>query len=348
MAKLNIDFVLIDDSVVMNGFRALMSGAKLEGFKANPVMLLMHNRAMPGLLGAIDSDALLPIGCWYDIRIEGNKLLAKPDFDDNDEFALKVQSKVQGGYMKGASIWIEPTAASDDAKLKLSGQTGPTVTAWGVLEASIVDIPNCRNSLAIKNSAGNKIVLSGNASTDNEANQFLLSLTDKKNTMDKTLLCATLGLSPDATDAQITEKLMALKTTSESTTQLNAQNKTLGDEVIRLKKEATEKAITDLVDGAIAGKKLAVGEREDWIKIATADLATATKLIGNMKAYTSIESKLGAGGATPTDVLELAELVKLTGDQLYMAGKLARLQELDKEQFKLKYKEALGVEFKEA
>ena len=332
----------------MNGFRALMSGAKLEGFKANPVMLLMHNRATPGLLGAIDNDVMLPIGMWYDIRVEGNKLLAKPDFDDADPFAQKVQSKVEGGYLKGASIWIEPTKASDDAQLRLTGQSGPTVTEWGVLEASIVDIPNCRNSLAIKNSSGNKIVLSGNAGADKEANEFLLSLIDKKNTMDKTLLCATLGLDANATDAQITEKLAALQTASVESVQLTAQNKTLGDEIVRLKKEATDKAITDLVDGAVTAKKLAAGDREKYVKLATADFATVKELIDAMKPYESIESKLSGTGKTSTEQLELAELLKLSAEEMYMTGKLSRLKELDIEQFKLKYKEALGVEFKEA
>lgn len=347
MAKLDIDFILIDDSVVMNGFRALMSGAKLDGFKANPVMLLMHNRAMPGLLGAVGEDAMLPIGMWYDIRIEANKLLAKPDFDDNDPFALKVQSKVQGGYLKGASIWIEPTKASDDKALKLAGQTGPTVTEWGVLECSIVDIPNCRNSLAVKGAEGTKIVLSGSADSTKQANEYLLSLIDKKTTMDKKLLCANLGLAETATDTEITAALLALKNSADGTVQLSAQVKTLGDEVVRLKKEATEKSITDLVDGAIAGKKLMAGDRDKYVKLAAADFDTVKELIDGMKPYMSIESQLGAGKST-TDQLELDELLKLSAEEMYMTGKLGRLKELSMEQFKLKYKEALGVAYPEA
>ncbi len=175
MGKLKIDFVLIDESVVMNGFRALMSGAKLDGFIANPVMLFMHNRADGGALKTAENDSMLPIGRWYDIRIENNKLLAKPDFDDNDVFAQKIESKVKGGYLNASSIWLDPIAASDAAALRIEGQSGVTVTKWGVLEASIVDIPNCRNSLAIRNSAGKKITLNGNAETI-EANQYLKTL----------------------------------------------------------------------------------------------------------------------------------------------------------------------------
>ena len=102
MAKLDVDFILIDDSVVMNGFRALITGAKLEAFKKNPVMLLMHNRALSSYEPA-DNDIILPIGKWYDIRVVGNQVLAKPDFDDDDAFALKIQKKVDKGYLNGAN-----------------------------------------------------------------------------------------------------------------------------------------------------------------------------------------------------------------------------------------------------
>ncbi len=349
MAKLNIDFILIDDSVVMNGFRALMSGAQLSSFVANPVMLLMHNRATPGLLNAPDNDAMLPIGKWYDIRVEGNKLLAKPDFDDADPFALKVQSKVEGGYLKGASIWIDPLKVSNDAALKLQGQNGPTITGWGVLEASIVDIPNCKNALAIKNSAGDKLALYGNAGPYKEVNDYLLSLIDKKNTMDKNLLCATLGLDVNATDTQITEALLAFKNSAAASLQLAGENKTLGDEIIRLKKEATDKKITDLVDGGIDSKKLMAGDRDRFVKLATADFDTVKELIDGMKPYESIAGKLAAGGASTAEKAELADLLKLSGEQLYKQdGKLARLKQLDMETFKVKYKEALGVEYTEA
>jgi hypothetical protein len=344
MAKIDKDFILIDESVVMNGFRVLMSGAELGGFIKNPVMLLMHLRAEKGMLDAADEDVLLPIGKWYDIRVEGDKLLAKPWFDDNDAFALKVESKVKGGFLNGASIWLEPIAVSDDENLKLAGQRGPTVTKWGVNESSIVDIPNCRNALAIKNAAGQKILLHSNTAAD-EAIQILNSFIDKKDNMDKKLLCANLGLADTATDAQITDALLALKNSADGTVQLSAQVKTLGDEVVRLKKEATEKSITDLVDGAIAGKKLLAGDRDKYVKLAAADFDTVKELIDGMKPYMSIESKLAAEGKTDVEKMELEGLMKLSGHDLYMDGKLDRLKELSLDGFKLKYKEALGVDF---
>ena len=177
MAKLNIDFILIDESILVFGFRCLMDGAKLDSFKSNPVMLCQHIRPDD----ATKDDIRLPIGKWWDIRVEGDKLKAKPDFDDKDPFAMEVQGKVERGYMNGASIWIEPIAASNDNSLKIDGQKLPTVTKWGVLEASIVDIPNCKNALAIRSQDGTRLTLSANNLQSDKLQSYLLGL-------DKTVL----------------------------------------------------------------------------------------------------------------------------------------------------------------
>lgn len=345
MAKLDIDFILIDESVVMNGFRALMNGSKLEAFKKNPVMLFMHNRAQAGF-NALEDDAVLPIGKWYDIRVQGNQLLAKPDFDDDDDFALKIQNKVEKGYLNAASIWINPIATSEDESLALAGQRGPTITEWGVLEASIVDIPNCQNALAIRNSAGKKIALSGNTGDDTDVINFLKTLsTDKNKNMDRKLLCAKLGLEENATDAQISDALVAMKLAATNGTQLSAENKTLKDELIKLKADQEKAKIESLVDTAIKDTKLTADVRDKYIKLATADFDTTKELIDGMKPYQSIEQKLNAGSDNKEEV---EGLLKLSGHELYMTGKLERLRDLNPDQFKLKYKEAFGVELPEA
>lgn len=349
MAKLNIDFVLIDESVVKNGFRCLMSGAKLDGFIQNPVMLALHIRGMDGLNSGNSDDILLPIGKWWDIRVEGTRLLAKPEFDDNDEFALKVESKVKGGYMNGASIWVDPIATSDDQGLMLAGQRGPTVTEWGVLEASIVDIPNCNNSLAIRNSFGKRITLSGADKNDEDVLQYLRSLikSPNNNEMDRKLLCASLGLADSVADNVISEKLVALKNLETKLTATETENTQLKQEVVKLKKEAGEKLIADLVDGAVTSGKIKDGEKANYVKLATVDFETTKTLLDGMTPVKSLQSQLGAGGSgSDAQKLELSELVKLSGTKLYEQGLLERLKELSLEDFKLKYKEAFNVEYK--
>ena len=104
-------FVLHDDTVNTYGFRMLTSGANLEEFRRNPVLLLMH------------SDHLLPIGRWENIRVEGSRILADPVFDMEDPEAKKIAGKVDRGFLRAASIgaW-PPEEVSDDPSLKLPGQ----------------------------------------------------------------------------------------------------------------------------------------------------------------------------------------------------------------------------------
>ncbi len=346
MAKLNIDFILLDESVVMHGFRALMSGAMLEGFIKNPVMLLQHNRPKE-YVGA--DDVMLPIGKWYDIRIEADKLLAKPDFDDADEFAQKIQKKVEGGYMNGASVWIEPTSFSEELYDMLPGQTLPTFTKWGLLEASIVDIPNCRGSLAIRNSAGEKILLSSDA-TDTELGKYIKQLAHKKTDMSLLKLAAVkLGLTETATDeqvsAKITEVMQIAATANENLTKLTASKEALEAKLATMETANKLSIVTNLVDGAIAAKKLAAGDRDAYIKLATADFDTTEALLNGMQAYAGLQATLGAGGTADSSAT-VAKLMEQSGRNLYMNGGLEELKKLSMPSFEIKYKEWCGEDYK--
>lgn len=348
MARLDIDIILLDESVVMNGFRCLMSGASLDDFRKNPVMLFMHNRASAGIFDPADNDILLPIGKWYDIRVDGDKLIAKPDFDDDDDFALKIQNKVKKGYLNAASVWIDPIAADDSDDLKLPGQKGVTLSKWGVLESSIVDIPNCRGALAIRNSAGRKITLSGKEA-DTEILNYLKTFVEMK----KEYLLA-VGLPETATEAEYLAKLNELKlaaqnaaTGSHEVTQLKTDLLTAQQRLTELSTAAETKKVEELVDGAIAGNKLLAGDRDNYLKLAKADYATTKILIDAMKPHTTIESRLAASGNLGGNDVELQELIKLSGRELYMNGKLDRLKAISQEYYKLKFKDYFGIEPKD-
>lgn len=344
MAKLDLDIVLIDDSVVDYGFRAKMSGADLENFKANPVLLFQHNRPSSY---ANNTDIVMPIGRWNDIRVDGNRLLAKPEFDDDDELAVKVQGKVKKGYLNAASVWIDPIEISEDANEMLPGQSLPTFTRWSILEASIVDIPNCKNALAIRNAKGKRIQLSGDM-TDTDINDVLNKFSKNKNSiMDKKFLCALLGLPEDATEDKIKSRIGEIKLAAEAQAQSNTEIKTLKDQIIALKTAADKQRNEPLIDGAIVAKKILAGEKEDYLKLAVADYDTTAALIGKMQPQASIQEQLSKH-AKVNDA-EVQELMKLSGRDLYMNGKLERLKEIaNPEQFQLKYKEAFGIEFKTA
>lgn len=345
MARLDEPIILIDESVVRYGFRSLMAGAELDEFKANPVMLYLHNRN--ALIG--DTDSMLPIGKWVDIQVKGDKLIAFPEFDDDDEFAQKIQRKVQKGYLNAASIWIDPIEVSDDESLKLKGQPGPTVTKWGVLEASIVDIPNCRGALAIRNTAGEKVLLTGGDSPGGVID-YLMSFLPNNNfqKMDQKILALKLGLSESATLEQIQEKLQQLLTLSQTFAGLKTENDSLKGQLVQVKLEASAKKVNDLIDGGIRDGKLAAGEKEIYVKLATADYDSVAALLDAKKPHETIESKLRVASIhTPEAADELKTLLSMPAEKLYLEEKLERLKELSPEHFKLKYKEAFGLDYAE-
>lgn len=332
MAKLNIDFVLMDESVVMNGFRCLLSGYQSSGFDNNPVMHCQHVRPDDENKTSI----VLPIGKWYDIRVEDNKLKAKPDFDDADPFAMDVQGKVERGYMNGASIWLDPMEVSGDSSLKLAGQKLPTITKWGILEASIVDIPNCRNALAVRGKDGDVTKLS--AIADKEVKSYLDTLIIKKdNNMSLLKLAAQkLSLPDTSTEDEVMVKLEALITENKNVTKLKADKESAEAKIKTLEDAAVEAKITSLVQGAIDANKLAAGDKDKYIKLAKADFDTTKEILEGMKPYQTVERRMQSTGLSDEKQSRLGELMKLSYDKLLETDQLEELKAIDEASFKLK------------
>ena len=179
-------FTLHDESVNTYGFRMLTSGANLEEFRKNPVMLLNHD------------DWSMPIGRWENIRIEGGRILADAVFDESDPRAAEVMRKVDEDFIRMASIGAWPPEETSDAyDLMAPGQTGPTVTRWTVREASIVTIGANHNALAFYDRKDGKII-----SMDKGADLVRLmdehSHNQKRNKMGK--LTELLNLRDDANE----------------------------------------------------------------------------------------------------------------------------------------------------
>jgi hypothetical protein len=101
--------------------------------------------------------------------------------------------------------------------------------------------------------------------------------------------------------------------------------------------EGLKKEMTD--------KKLTAEEVERYTKLALKDdesFNTVKEIVGAIKGYESIESKLSGGNGAETD--ELKEMLKLSARDLFMEGKFEKLKSLSPEHYKLKYKEYFGKE----
>lgn len=134
-------FKISSEAVNTYGVRVLSSGMDIDTYMENPVVLWMHKRGY---------DDSLPIGKTTSIKKEKNgDILAFPQFDPDDEFAMKIAKKVENGYLNAASVGIIILEWSDDPKLMLPGQTGPTVTKSRLYEWSVVDVPNNPEALRL-------------------------------------------------------------------------------------------------------------------------------------------------------------------------------------------------------
>lgn len=214
-------FILSDESINSYGFRVITSGINLAAFKKNPVMFYNHDRR------------LMPIGKWKNIEVEGSKLTAEAEFDENDELAQKVKGKVEAGILNATSIGMTILAFSDDPKDLIKGQTRATVTKSDLFEASIVDIPSNKN--ALKLSFENGIQLSGNIQ-DEYLNNVLPIL---KPTFNMHKIALSLGLQATATEDEIVAAIAKLSKPDNSENGLKALVALA--EVKGFKKETIEK-----------------------------------------------------------------------------------------------------------
>ena len=137
-------FILSQEGVNDKGTRILTAGINLERFLKNPIMLYMHRRD-----DGWDFEGVRPIGIWENVRKEDGKLLADPKFDENDTFAKLIKSKVEDGFLRGASVGISPVEFSTDEKHLEKGQTRATVTKCELYEASIVDMPSNKHTVSL-------------------------------------------------------------------------------------------------------------------------------------------------------------------------------------------------------
>lgn len=187
-------FILSDETLNSYGFWVKTSGIDLTQFRKNPVMLYDHERY-----------GQMPIGKWTAIRIEDGKLLASPEFDANDELALKIQSKVENGYLNGASIGFKPIVLSEKKEDLINGQTRPTVLKSEIIEVSITPFPANKNSLKLQNKNGELVKLSAN-----ELNTLIPTLKNMKQITIK------LGLPENATEDQILSEIANLLSSKEN------------------------------------------------------------------------------------------------------------------------------------
>lgn len=120
-----IRFTVATEGVKRDGLNLVISGARLDNYRKNPIVTWAHD-----LFGRN-----LPIG-RAEIIVDGNQMDADITFDQEDEFARQIESKYRRGYLHAVSInWNS---------LRINGRD---VTDWELLEIAAVPVPGDPDAL---------------------------------------------------------------------------------------------------------------------------------------------------------------------------------------------------------
>lgn len=234
------------------GGRVLTSGGVLTQFEKNPVLLYMHRRGFDG--------KTMPIGRIENLRIDGDKLIGTPVFDEKDEFAKQIGQKWEDDFLRMFSAGIEILETSADPELMLPGQTRPTVTKWRLEEVSVVDIGG--NDEALRLSYQGKIlnlfagedseilpILSGKENAEGTAaTEASFNNQNKNYCMNKEIL-QLLGLSETASEQEAVSALRLLKGKADQAESLQLAS------------------INALVDGAVSDKRITADKKEHFVNL---------------------------------------------------------------------------------
>lgn len=241
------------------GGRVLTSGIDLTQFQKNPLLLWMHRRCF-------DRDAM-PIGRIDNLRTDGDRLIGTPVFDQNDEFAKKIESKWENGFLRMASAGIEIIETSDAPEHLLQGQTRRTITRCRLEEVSIVDMGGNDEALQLYDRSGKVLKLA--AGEDNDALPLLAP--EKKDDPSGTAPDGKADNQTNKLTQSMNKEILQLLGLSETATEQEAVG------ALRLLKEKADKvetlqlaSITAVVDGAIAEKRITADKKEHFVNIGKA------------------------------------------------------------------------------
>lgn len=231
------------------GCRVITSGIDYSQFEKNPILLYMHKRGY---------DGSMPIGRVENIRVDGDRLIGTPVFDDEDEYAAKVSHKWDKDFLRMSSASIEPIEISTDPSVLVEGQTRATITKSKLIEVSIVDIGSNDDALKLVNkdkvlelAAGVQsdvvplLELSNQTQTEESVGAKEQNTQNKTKAMDKILLA--LGLAATASED---EAVIAIK---------GLQNKVTTVELAR---------VNSAIDAAVADKRTTEDKREHFLNLA--------------------------------------------------------------------------------
>lgn len=330
-------FVLADEALNNYGFWLPMSGADLKQFERNPIMLWMHHRSWRGT-----KDEILPIGTWDNIRIEEGKLLADAVFDQEDEFAVVIENKVDAGIIKMASLGLQILTTSNESQWIKPGQTRETPIKWRVREASIVDIGANDNSVMLAIYEGEELLNMSDTAKDCPVPILQLADTDiQTNTITMKKLISFFAL---AAAAQEEEVLAMVQKQADDIARLTGENTTLAAQVSKYEdehKQQVQHEITMLLDAAVQDGRIDATCRVKWQELFAKDFDNTKAVITSLAVRPKAAGLLGKNKEQAQSDREKLSL--LSWDELDKGGKLEEVKEKHFDLYQEKFNEKFGV-----
>lgn len=291
------------------------SGIDISQYQKNPILLWMHNRPFRGT-----TDEVLPLGRIENLRIDGDKLIGTPVFDQVDDFSKKIAAKWDSGTLKMVSIGIDVIETSEEESLLVAGQMRPTVTKCKLKEVSIVDLGSNDDALVLSYQ-GKTINLADGGELD-----FLKPINNTLNNIEMKAIALKLGLPENATEEQVLAKIGEVQLSAADAVKFKAE--------LDQQKDA---AITLAVENAVAAKKITDDKKAHFItlgqKVGLESLNETLNLMQGAVKPTNFVN--GNGGAAPMEYNKLSDVP---------ADKLVALRDEEPEKYAKLYKAEYGVD----
>lgn len=253
-------FIVNDESVLNDyGFRVMTAGIDIKQYKRNPIVLWYHKR--PNQWNN-DKEDLLPIGKSIKLWKEDGKLLADIEFDEKDEFANKIESKIDGGFIRMCSPGLNPVTVSEEARYLLSGQTRSTLVKSELIEISIADIGSNQNALKLYNDNMEVITLSKGGDNDTVPLLSKQQKSETKNNFKMKKIAIKLGLDPEASEDSI---LRVLETKIELASKVETYKASMEAMKVEVDKQKENEIIT-LVSTNV-DKKFTADKKEHFVTL---------------------------------------------------------------------------------
>lgn len=304
---------ITNDRLNSYGTRVLTAGLDISQYERNPVLLYMHRR------GTV-------IGYLKELRKEDDAISAELVFDEASQLSVQCKKQFEAGSLRMVSIGIDVVETSSEPKHLVEGQTCATITKSKLYEVSLVDIGANDDAIVLRRD-GQIITLGKDSINPLPAIINNQPSTKQPAEMELKTIALKLGLAETADEAAVTARINELAALKQENDTLKTEKETLAKDMV-----------TQMVDDAIAQRRLPGGKREEFVNLGlTSGTATLRSVLACMRPAPSPEDLINPSSpATPATYSKLSEVPH---------DEIAELKEKNIDEYRRLFKAEYGFDF---